>query len=349
MTHPHFVPPNSVPPPPPGPPAFVTPPNVAPVVPSPSPSPSQPPAPSQESVLLEPTSEMPVLGRSNVDAPAEQDHATDTLEAHADTAEAVAEPEAPTDPAASTDPVAAELAEAAEEVAEAKADIENAQAELDEAQSDLAEAGEAIEDSIQDSASLEDALPEDDTVTETPSEVEEPEALAEPALTPESINGDVVAVPVAHDDAVPEEEFAVSEDDIVSEDELVVAEDELAEEDDEDLYEEQYAEEEEEPEVVAALRPGDIEETTIAIWDPDVADRYREAWRDIQAHFVDEPEAALGEAQDLVAEAVQALADALLAEQVSLDPHEDDETPDTEALRIAMRGYRDFLERVLAL
>jgi chromosome segregation ATPase len=100
---------------------------------------------------------------------------------------------------------------------------------------------------------------------------------------------------------------------------------------------------------IEQLRPGDIDETIIAVWDPDVAERYRDAFRDIQAHFVDEPEAALGEAQDLVAEAVQALADALLAEQVSLDPHEQDANPDTEAMRIAMRGYREFLDRVLAL
>ena len=100
---------------------------------------------------------------------------------------------------------------------------------------------------------------------------------------------------------------------------------------------------------VEQLHPGDLDEPIIAIWDPEVAERYRDAFRDIQAHFVDEPEAALGEAQDLVAEAVQALADALLAEQVSLDPHEQDANPDTEAMRIAMRGYRDFLERVLAL
>jgi hypothetical protein len=112
--------------------------------------------------------------------------------------------------------------------------------------------------------------------------------------------------------------------------------------DSEDLYEdEEYSEDN--------LRPGDVEETTIAIWDQDVAERYRDAWRDIQAHFVDEPEAALAEAQERIAEAVQALADALLAEQVSLDPHEDSEHPDTEALRVAMRGYKDFLERVLAL
>jgi hypothetical protein len=114
--------------------------------------------------------------------------------------------------------------------------------------------------------------------------------------------------------------------------------------DDDDDYEDFLDDED-----VEQLRPGDLDEPVIAIWDPEVAERYRDAFRDIQAHFVDEPEAALGEAQDLVAEAVQALADALLAEQVSLDPHEQDASPDTEAMRIAMRGYRDFLERVLAL
>ncbi|GIH04995.1 hypothetical protein Rhe02_30620 [Rhizocola hellebori] len=114
--------------------------------------------------------------------------------------------------------------------------------------------------------------------------------------------------------------------------------------DDDDDYEDFLDDDE-----IEQLRPGDIDESVIAVWDPDVAERYRDAFRDIQAHFVDEPEAALGEAQDLVAEAVQALADALLAEQVSLDPHEQDANPDTEAMRIAMRGYRDFLERVLAL
>ncbi len=123
------------------------------------------------------------------------------------------------------------------------------------------------------------------------------------------------------------------------------AEDSVAGYDDEDDDYEDFLDDDD----IEQLRPGDLDETVIAVWDPEVAERYRDAYRDIQAHFVDEPEAALGEAQDLVAEAVQALADALLAEQVSLDPHEQDANPDTEAMRIAMRGYRDFLERVLAL
>ncbi len=132
--------------------------------------------------------------------------------------------------------------------------------------------------------------------------------------------------------------------------ELDEAEEELAvvAEATEDGYDDDYDDFLDDDEI-EQLRPGDIDEPVIAVWEPEVAERYRDAFRDIQAHFVDEPEAALTEAQDLVAEAVQALADALLAEQVSLDPHEQDPNPDTEAMRIAMRGYRDFLDRVLAL
>jgi hypothetical protein len=43
------------------------------------------------------------------------------------------------------------------------------------------------------------------------------------------------------------------------------------------------------------------------------------------------------------------LAEALLAEQVDLDPRRQAEQPDTESMRVAMRRYRDFLDRVLAL
>ncbi|MFC7758238.1 hypothetical protein ACFQY4_09700 [Catellatospora bangladeshensis] len=69
----------------------------------------------------------------------------------------------------------------------------------------------------------------------------------------------------------------------------------------------------------------------------------------MQSRFVDEPEAALNDAHELVNEAVAALAASLLAEQGDVDPRRGTATPDTEAMRIAMRGYKNFLDRVLAL
>ncbi|MFD0593521.1 hypothetical protein ACFQZ4_14135 [Catellatospora coxensis] len=97
-----------------------------------------------------------------------------------------------------------------------------------------------------------------------------------------------------------------------------------------------------------ALRPGDVTETPIAVWEAEQAQRFRDAWREVQTRFVDEPESALNDAQALVSEAVSALAAQLLAEQGDLDPRRG-AAADTEAMRIAMRGYKNFLDRVLAL
>ncbi|MPZ25874.1 MAG: hypothetical protein GEV12_05335 [Micromonosporaceae bacterium] len=96
-------------------------------------------------------------------------------------------------------------------------------------------------------------------------------------------------------------------------------------------------------------RPGDVAESTIALWAQDAADRLRDQWRDLQVQFIDDPEAAVAGAKGLVTEAVHELADALLEAQDSLDPYRDDGRVDTETMRVAMRRYREFLERVLAL
>jgi hypothetical protein len=97
------------------------------------------------------------------------------------------------------------------------------------------------------------------------------------------------------------------------------------------------------------LQPGDAAEARIAVWSAEAAQALRGEWHEVKARFVDEPEAALEEAKALVSRAVQQLAQSLLAEQVDLDPRRQSTTADTEAMRVAMRRYRDFLDRVLAL
>ncbi|MEV1287596.1 hypothetical protein [Micromonospora sp. NPDC049679] len=97
------------------------------------------------------------------------------------------------------------------------------------------------------------------------------------------------------------------------------------------------------------LRPGDVAESPIAVWSEERAQSYRDQWHDVKAIFVDAPEEAVAQAQALVADAVHALAETLLAEQMNLDPRRQSLSPDTETLRMAMRRYRDFLDRVLAL
>ncbi|MFG2104488.1 hypothetical protein ACGFJ5_28255 [Micromonospora echinaurantiaca] len=83
------------------------------------------------------------------------------------------------------------------------------------------------------------------------------------------------------------------------------------------------------------------------LFEADVAQRFRDRWRDIQLRFVDDPRAAAGEAQALVDEAIQALASALSAQKSRLGAWQDAGSTDTEQLRMAVRQYRDFLDRVL--
>ncbi|WP_433126793.1 hypothetical protein ACQPWW_28615 [Micromonospora sp. CA-240977] len=81
--------------------------------------------------------------------------------------------------------------------------------------------------------------------------------------------------------------------------------------------------------------------------DTDTAQGFRDRWRDVQLRFVDDPHAAAGEAQSLVEEAIQALSSALAAQKTTLGGWQDAGSADTEQLRMAVRNYRDFLDRVL--
>jgi hypothetical protein len=96
-------------------------------------------------------------------------------------------------------------------------------------------------------------------------------------------------------------------------------------------------------------RPGDIDETLIAFWDDEAVAHFRSQWHEVKAEFVDDPVAALTRAHDLLTEAVNELTEALLAERDELDPLQATSNPDTESMRMAMRGYREFLDRILAL
>ena len=85
------------------------------------------------------------------------------------------------------------------------------------------------------------------------------------------------------------------------------------------------------------------------VWDEDAARHFRAAWHEVKAEFVDDPVTALTRAHDLLTDAVNELTEVLLAERDELDPLRGTSTPDTESMRMAMRGYREFLERILSL
>jgi hypothetical protein len=97
------------------------------------------------------------------------------------------------------------------------------------------------------------------------------------------------------------------------------------------------------------LRPGDVNLGQLAFWDEEAINHFRSQWHEIKAEFVDDPVAALTRAHDLLTDAVNELTESLLAERDELDPLRTTSAPDTESMRMAMRGYREFLDRILAL
>jgi hypothetical protein len=78
-------------------------------------------------------------------------------------------------------------------------------------------------------------------------------------------------------------------------------------------------------------------------------DRFGESWTSIQAAFVDDPRDAVKEADTLVAELMQRLAETFSAERTRLESQWDnDEDVSTEDLRIALQRYRSFFDRLLS-
>jgi hypothetical protein len=72
-------------------------------------------------------------------------------------------------------------------------------------------------------------------------------------------------------------------------------------------------------------------------------------WKDIQAEFVDEPSAAVQEADALVAELMQRLAAMFASERAELETRwAGGNEVSTEDLRQGLRRYRSFFERLLA-
>ena len=85
-----------------------------------------------------------------------------------------------------------------------------------------------------------------------------------------------------------------------------------------------------------------------ALFDATDAGRLRSRWADAQAEFVDSPQQAVQDADALVAELMQRLAETFARERASLEQQwVRGEDVSTEDLRVALTRYRSFFERLL--
>jgi hypothetical protein len=81
----------------------------------------------------------------------------------------------------------------------------------------------------------------------------------------------------------------------------------------------------------------------------DDAERYRSRWSEIQGAFVDEPRRAVEDADQLVAELMQRLAETFSDERSKLEQQWDREGDvSTEDLRVGLQRYRSFFDRLLS-
>lgn len=77
---------------------------------------------------------------------------------------------------------------------------------------------------------------------------------------------------------------------------------------------------------------------------------FRTRWQNIQTGFVDEPRQAVKQADELVAEIMQQLAQSFSDQRRTLESEwEHSDKVSTEELRMALRRYRSFFDRLLSL
>ena len=83
---------------------------------------------------------------------------------------------------------------------------------------------------------------------------------------------------------------------------------------------------------------------------PDVAKDFRLRWDAVQRSFVDDPRQAVRQADELVAQVMKSLAETFSHERAKLEAQVDQtDKASTENLRLALRRYRSFFERLLSL
>ena len=83
---------------------------------------------------------------------------------------------------------------------------------------------------------------------------------------------------------------------------------------------------------------------------PDVAKDFRSRWDAVQISFVDDPKQAVRQGDELVAQVMKSLAETFSNERAKLEAQVDQtDKASTENLRVALRRYRSFFERLLSL
>src|SRR5712671_19462 len=91
-------------------------------------------------------------------------------------------------------------------------------------------------------------------------------------------------------------------------------------------------------------------ESNESLFAPNDTQDFRSRWEKIQIGFVDEPRKAVEQADELVASTIKRLAEVFAGERQKLEAEWDkNDNVSTEDLRVALRRYRSFFDRLLSV
>jgi hypothetical protein len=98
------------------------------------------------------------------------------------------------------------------------------------------------------------------------------------------------------------------------------------------------------------LAPRAEEEQLAPLFNPQATQAFRDQWDAVQIGFVDDPKRAVQRADELVAQVMKSLAETFSNERAQLEGQvQEAEQVSTENLRVALRHYRSFFQRLLSL
>jgi hypothetical protein len=101
---------------------------------------------------------------------------------------------------------------------------------------------------------------------------------------------------------------------------------------------------------IAKDKPGADTEQLAPLFTQSLTSEYRERWLVVQQGFVDDPQRAVKQGDELVRQVMKNLEATFSQERTSLETQLGDSgKTSTEMLRVALRRYRSFFERLLSV
>lgn len=92
------------------------------------------------------------------------------------------------------------------------------------------------------------------------------------------------------------------------------------------------------------------DEALAELFTQDIAHDFRSRWDAVQIGFVDDPRRAVQQADELVAQVMKSLAETFAQQRASIEAEVGRaDQASTENLRVALRRYRSFFQRLLSL